>query len=351
MVPPNRCTYILCTVGREPIELDIFNHQDPFNHVYLTYWVRIFQWIEAATALSGLTFYVVWDFQQIPDLPSYGEHVVALLLLDEYCAMPHYLNRVRFVFKNYGFWPWLSPTLRGKSLVTMLKFIKDAANWAGHYARAATRNRHLRPGPNRLVMPLGYARQTDVPVRRFDARRYVVSFLGSVEQRRYRPLSPQAWLGTPKSIARSVMVDGLQALAARMPNLVYLGSTESFDDSILSDGHRYSELMSETKICLAPRGSSVETYRFFEAMRQGCVIICDRLPPHWFYEQCPAIQIDDWHDLEETVDGLLADPGSFLALHLKTLEWWNAICSEEAVAKIMASCLDPTFDRASPAAR
>jgi hypothetical protein len=38
-------------------------------------------------------------------------------------------------------------------------------------------------------------------------------------------------------------------------------------------GDRYTEIMADTKIALAPRRSSVETYRFFEAMRQGCVVI------------------------------------------------------------------------------
>ena len=82
-------------------------------------------------------------------------------------------------------------------------------------------------------------------------------------------------------------------------------------------GDRYTEIMADTKIALAPRGSSVETYRFFEAMRQGCVVICDRLPPHWFYVGCPAIQVDDWGNLEAEVRALSADPE----------RWWICIAS------------------------
>jgi hypothetical protein len=105
--------------------------------------------------------------------------------------------------------------------------------------------------------------------------------------------------------------------------------------------------MAETKICLAPRGSSVETYRFFEALRQGCVVICDRLPPHWFYDGCPAIQIDDWRDLEAQVAKLLADPQRLFFLHRESLAWWEAKCSEHALAAELVKCLEAPASQAS----
>jgi hypothetical protein len=90
------------------------------------------------------------------------------------------------------------------------------------------------------------------------------------------------------------MADSLQKLVAWAPESVFYGTTASFAESTMTGaGDRYTEIMADTRIALAPRGSSVETYRFFEAMRQGCVVICDRLPPHWFYAGCPAVQIDD----------------------------------------------------------
>ena len=104
-------------------------------------------------------------------------------------------------------------------------------------------------------------------------------------------------------------------------------------------GDRYTEIMADTKIALAPRGSSVETYRFFEAMRQGCAVICDRLPPHWFYVGCPAIQIADWDNLEAEVKALSADPERLRDLHCRSLAWWNEKLSEQAVAQEMAKCL------------
>jgi len=137
------------------------------------------------------------------------------------------------------------------------------------------------------------------------------------------------------------MADSLQKLAAWAPENVFYGRTASFDESTLtSAGDRYTETMADTKIALVPRGSSPETYRFFEAMRQGCVVISDRLPPHWFYVGCPAIQIDDWNDLEAQVKALSADPERLADLHRRSLAWWDEKLCERAVAEMIASCLE-----------
>jgi hypothetical protein len=71
-------------------------------------------------------------------------------------------------------------------------------------------------------------------------------------------------------------------------------------------------------------------------MRQGCVVICDRLPPHWFYIGCPAVQIGDWGNLEAEVKALAADPERLADLHRRSLAWWEEKLSERAVAQVIA---------------
>jgi hypothetical protein len=192
-----------------------------------------------------------------------------------------------------------------------------------------------------MVVPLGYARQTDLPGKPFETRRFLVGFLGSIENRNYSRFSPKRLLGTPKYVARSRLAEALEKLIAWAPEKVFYGTTASFTESTMTGaGDRYTEIMAETKIALVPRGSSVETYRFFEAMRQGCVVICDRLPPHWFYVGCPAIQVDDWSELEAEVKALSADPKRLADLHRQSLAWWEEKLSEPAVAQLMARCLE-----------
>ena len=305
----------------------------------------MFQYFEKLSSLSGLTFYIVWDYSLVRDLPSYGDDVVAILLTYEERIIPHYLRKVRFVFKTYGFRPWCGALLWGQPPVAIAKCAREWMTWASHLGWFLGESGFsLRRGGG-LVIPLGYAQQTDEPGKDFGARRYTVGFLGSVESKERAPLSLHALLGTPKLIARSRMIEGLQKLAAADPERVFFGTTRSFTDSIKAGGARYSEIMADTKIALAPRGSSIETYRFFEAMRQGCVVMCNRLPPHWFYQGCPAVEIDDWGKLEAEVKALSADRERLLDLHRHSLAWWDAKLSERAVAEVVAACLEDPSGR------
>lgn len=93
-----------------------------------------------------------------------------------------------------------------------------------------------------------------------------------------------------------------------------------------------------TKICLVPRGSYFETFRFFEALRYGCIVIAEKLPSHWFYDGSPAIQVADWSELDDVIE--LIENNSLLELHQKSLDWWNTLCSETAVGKYMADKLN-----------
>lgn len=338
----SRYRYYLCTWGRAPVEIDIYDYSDPYPDVFLTYWVRVFQLLDQLSSVSNLTFYVVWDSKLIRDLPSYGSDVVAVVLQDEYCTIPRYWGRVRFLFKAYGFRPQFERTFQ---LASLLKQAKDCAIWALHYAAFVRKNGVPIPNQARLVIPLGYARQNDTPGQPFDTRRYLISFLGSVEQDAVHPLSPRALLGTPKFIARSRMAEALRHLASAIPDEVFFATTGSYGESIVSDGTSYSEIMADTKICLAPRGSSAETYRFFEGLRYGCVIVSDRLPSHWFYEGCPAIEIDDWRNLEACVRPLISDPERLHELHRESLAWWKSRCSERTVAEIIARCVEGAKSR------
>jgi hypothetical protein len=56
----------------------------------------------------------------------------------------------------------------------------------------------------------------------------------------------------------------------------------------------------------------------------------------------PAIQIDDWGNLEAEVTALSADPERLADLHRKSWASWNERLSERAVAQVIAKCLQAT---------
>jgi hypothetical protein len=339
----SRSRYVVCSPwDARPFDLDIFTWQDKPDGYFFNYWVRIFKEFEGCSSLSGLTFYLISNHILVDELPSYGDDVVAVIRSDEECLIPPYLNKVRYVFKTYGFEPWCRASLSERSPASALKCVRDWGLWSWRYLSYLSRT-GFSPGQSdrKMVVPLGYARQTDLPGKAFESRRYLVGFLGSIENRAYPRFSPKRLVATPKVIARSRMANSLQKLAAWAPESISYGTTASFTESTTTGaGDRYTEIMADTKIALAPRGSSVETYRFFEAMRQGCVVICDRLPPHWFYVGCPALQIDDWSNIEAEVKALSADPERLADLHRRSLSWWDEKLSERAVAHVIAKCLE-----------
>jgi hypothetical protein len=98
----------------------------------------------------------------------------------------------------------------------------------------------------------------------------------------------------------------------------------------------FAGLLADTKIALCPRGISHESFRLYEAMRLGCVIIAARQMPTWFTIGWPIIEVDDWTGIEALVDGLLADEARLEDLSQRTLAWWRDRCCPEAVGRYIA---------------
>src|ERR1700733_15221634 len=250
----SRSKYIACTPwDAKPFDLDIFTWQDKPDGYFFNYYVRIFREFEKVSSLSGLTFYLISNHDRVPELPSYGDSVVAVIRSDEECWIPPYLNKVRYVFKTYGFEPWCG-SLSSQSPASIAKCVRDWGRWTWHYLLYLRESGFSPRHGRKKVLPLGYARQTDLPGKPFESRRYLVGFLGSIENREYPKFSPKRLVATPKVIARSRMADSLQKLAAWAPESVFYGTTASFTESTMTGaGDRYTEIMADTKIALAPR--------------------------------------------------------------------------------------------------
>jgi hypothetical protein len=308
------------------------------------YFNKIFKEMEQHLTVSGLTFYLTWDTEQ---LPSYGNDVVAILLGDEHCRIPSYIHKVRAIFKNMSTRPMIGENLLLKpSYLNLMIFMQFLRNWVIRTPGLLNFWFHRLIGAKVAPIydvPLGYYRQDDLPIKDIAERKYDLFFAGSLEISPYPIWSWRYWLRSPKDIARKQMLSVVEKLQTKYPKLkISLGTTNDFglEVNFPQDKRTYSEKLMDTKICLAPRGSTFETNRFFEGLRYGCIVIGQALPKSWFYEGSPAIQLSNWHELEQIIAGILDNEKLMQIQQEKSLQFWQEKCSEVLVGRFMAAKLN-----------
>lgn len=138
----------------------------------------------------------------------------------------------------------------------------------------------------------------------------------------------------PRTIARRRMVEALRELPPHVA--VDLLDTGSFHASYERDTTDYAQSLRDTKICLAPRGGSLETFRTFEAAASGCALITEPLPPAWFYTGLPRHEVTSWSQLPAIVDELLANRGLLRYLSQASRRWALEVVSAQAIGEWVA---------------
>lgn len=309
------------------------------------FWGKALAAMDELVEDAGRTVILTWN---LDSLPAYGPDVVAVVLGDEWFNYPVYTDLVGAVFKTYGVTPpWRAVSVGLPSLPAQMytaellrTIVRGFPQRARHYSR---RMRPGRPGVVRHndvhTLPPGYYNQLALPIRPLSERTIDVMFAGSVygKQRGIR-----RFVHGPKEITRCWMLDGLDRLSRRRPDLtVHIRVNSGFPFMPpRSEAEEYSETLMNTRICLAPRGTNVETHRLFEALRAGCVVIANSLPRRWFYDGAPVIELRDWRTVDRLVEEMLDDESRLLELHEQALRWWQDVCQERLVGAFMADRLN-----------
>lgn len=193
--------------------------------------------------------------------------------------------------------------------------------------------------------PLGYVKETlHQPVKRMEDRSINVFYSGNLNKGRvplYKLLS--------KSRVPDVLFSLLIKMAKRIPKLIKRDFSHVFPSSYIhfTDGFKkglspqaYTQMLYNSRIVLCPKGFLMaETYRHFEAMRAGCVIISEKLPQTYLYKHSPIIQVANWKDGLAFVEDLLKDPGLMQQYQQRMLYWWDTVCNEASTARHVAEIL------------
>lgn len=189
----------------------------------------------------------------------------------------------------------------------------------------------------------------------FARRKHAVFFSGYLNRNRldlYKQFRPVWWL--PKrnlphhKYVREIARRALEKLTKEraFPGVLpsgHIAFTEWFGKGLAPE--EYARTLANAKIALCPPGfESHETIRHWEAMRLGCVVISAPLPPNRFYKDSPIIELKDWSELMPLLKDLLSNPERLRELHVATVQWWETVCCDDAVAAYMAKVIESPTD-------
>jgi hypothetical protein len=306
------------------------------------FYIDVLREFEKAGLFASLTVYISYVTPE--SLPTYGESVVLIIVADETYTYRPWFNRIGAILRAYGPSPvYLDgfPASRlsraalvhyAYKLAMHLKTIRprfSPAAWAGLGA-AARKTTHI---------PIGSFRRFDPAPRPMVDRTIDFAFLGSLAFDEGQRKRLHRLFTSPKILSRRQMLNSLQSVKSTNG---YISTTGDFEVSIQSP-EGYVTALVDTRISLVPRGTSYETYRFFESCKAGCVLICEALPDEWCYEGHPGIIVDDWRKLPDLIAGLLADPAGLQERSEAALAYWRRRASEPAVAAYIAEFLSRTL--------
>ncbi|RRA49816.1 hypothetical protein D1Y84_17655 [Acidipila sp. EB88] len=303
---------------------------------------------------EGLRFYITKEAYR---LPEYGPKVVPLLLQEERCKEPVYGRHVRAVIRNLLSYPYLGyrPHLGFTSLEAILTFeyARDCyTSWKSRRALAQAESHPpadwpamVRREPVTIRLPLGYHSQQELPQVHMADRQLDTFFVGQVRNAMPRS-SYQSWISSSKVEARAQTWKILEELKREGKWRIDLGEVAGDQGkSHAAVFNSYSEKMLNSRICVAPRGTMADTYRTFEGLRAGCLVVANPLPTEEFlYPGAPLVIIDHWRELRGVLERYARNIDALEEYRSKALAWWDNHLRPEVLAVSIARDLNAAGD-------
>lgn len=101
----------------------------------------------------------------------------------------------------------------------------------------------------------------------------------------------------------------------------------------------YYKLMQNSKISIVPNGAVIpESFRYFEAFESNCIVISsfpvnNKIYKNWFYDNSPAIFINDWSELNSSLIDSLLTKYNLEKYNTLNKEYFDSCLSTKAVSE------------------
>ena len=294
---------------------------------------------------EALRFYIT---KEAYFLPEYGRDVVGILLQEERCKTPVYGRHVRAVLRNLHSRPFLGyRTHAGFSkldAVLTFEYLRDTlTSFKSRRALAAPLAGFpapVRAQPVTIPLPLGYHSQIELPQIRMADRQLDTFFAGQVATQ--PQVGYQRLLSSSKIEARRQIWKVLQELQAEGKWRLDLGTLSAGEREIEAASFgSYSEKMMQSRICVAPRGSMADTFRAFEGLRAGCLVVANALPKDAFmYPGAPLLYVNHWREIRAILERYARDVDALEAWRERSLAWWHDRLRPLVMAQYVAGHLN-----------
>ena len=324
---------LICMGGEKTLEISAAAIDAPFAlECNIDYFAELMEKLQQTLhRFDDYTFVFTRSVDELPERFDRTPNLVVFVMGDEWARVPAYASRVHAVFKAPGQHMKLA-THKGWprfNLMTCVQFLRQ------HFKRFPDYHQDTRD--NIFAIPYGYYRlpRRDA-VTPINERSLDVSFTGSIDHKK----ALGGLVKTAKVLSRERMVGVVTEWKKNRPYTVDVKLSSFFPKADDKPEHNdYPQVLMDTKICLSPRGTHLETYRLCEGMYYGCVVVAEEQPDHWFAGPSPAIVVRDWKKLPELLDELLADPQQLEYHQQASLDYWDKTLAPAAVSNYIAGSL------------
>lgn len=251
-------------------------------------------------------------------------------------------QEVNFViFANNGpIYPYIIDNQTVKNKINILIYLSDET---GHLPEQLSKKydlvfkNYLRKGYCN-IKPLPLITPDNVPfnnILHINLRPNTAFFYGNLNYRRLDFLENTLGKAYPRPINSQRFRNFKRYAVQKYSGEKGIVFTENFRTGLPSE--QYAEALNNSKFALCPPGFfSNETFRHYEASRQGCVVITSKLPSHPFYSDSPFIQLENWSNVNETIENLLYDENELKEIQKKTIHWYENNLSPKAISNYIS---------------
>ncbi|WP_443944221.1 hypothetical protein ACJVDH_15020 [Pedobacter sp. AW1-32] len=204
------------------------------------------------------------------------------------------------------------------------------------------------PGDDKkfIPIPVGFNSQVPVlPLKRLNDRKYTAFFSGNLNENRlstlYKAVHPLhflpkkifIWLSRRPRVQKLLRIPFPHSPRSKRED-IDIQFTSGFGEGLYPVD--YACKLNNSIFALCPAGFvSRETFRIFEALRQGCIVVCESLPNHSFYKDAPFIVIKNWNNVLKRLEKIDKP-----TVQKKSLQYFESVLSETGVADYIMNNLN-----------